>query len=606
MLPPAEVLTNKNCGAKAMPGLLLAAAVICAGCAPPGPRALLEGKKLVEEGRFAEALEPLQTATRLLPQNAHGWNYLGLAYHGSGQPEPAVKAYRSALALDHKLAVVRFNLGCLFLEQEQLGPAIDELKSYTLLQPGAVEGWLKLGAAQLRSRRLDEAERSFRSAMDLHARDSEALNGMGLIQWQRRRWSEAANYFSVSSVQDPPYAPALLNLAILNHQQLNNRTAALKHYRQYLALQPRPADADTVEATVRQLESELNPPALAQRPLPASPPASALPRTLAPVAPTNSPGRATQSPVVASARTNPAVSGPAARPAFPTNLIALKPAPEPARPPARPAIATNKITEPPPTRPVEVEVTQVQPTLVVKSAQEIAPAPAVSPVQIEGDPSVQPGQIPTNSQKRGILARLNPFSGRPKSAGDETSVPPAASRGNEAPLVAVPRYSYLSPQPPTAGSRAEAEKLFQRGVTAHKAGNRAQAVGEYQAAVRKDPAYFDAYYNLGLAALDSGDVRVSLWACELALSLKPGSADARYNFALVLKAAGYSRDAADQLHKLLGANPSDARAHLSLANLYSQQLQQPDLAREHYQRVLELNPRHPEAAKIRFWLTANP
>ena len=170
----------------------------------------------------------------------------------------------------------------------------------------------------------------------------------------------------------------------------------------------------------------------------------------------------------------------------------------------------------------------------------------------------------------------------------------------------VPRYTYLSPQPPTAGSRTEAEKLFQRGITAQKAGNRAQAVVEYQSAVRKDPAYFDAYYNLGLAALDSGDVRVSLWAYELALSVKPGSGDARYNFALALKAGGFLRDAADQLQKLLGTNPSDARAHLSLGNLYAQQLQQPELAREHYQRVLELNPRHPEAAKIRFWLTANP
>src|SRR5262245_8853437 len=244
MLPPAEVLTNLNCGVNAVLALLFTAILLSTGCAPPGPRALLEGKKLVDEGRYAEAIEPLQNATRLLPQNAHGWNYLGLAYHGSGQPEQAVKAYRSALTVDHKLSVVRFNLGCLFLDQEQLGPAIDEFKSYTLLQPAAVDGWLKLGTAQLRAKRLDEAERSFRSAMDLQARHPEALNGLGLIQSQRRRWSEAINYFNSASLQEPPYAPAVLNLAILNQQQLNNRPNALKYYRQYLALQPRPADAD--------------------------------------------------------------------------------------------------------------------------------------------------------------------------------------------------------------------------------------------------------------------------------------------------------------------------------------------------------------------------
>lgn len=610
MLPPAEVLTNLNCGAKAVLALLFAAVVLWAGCAPPGPRALLEGKKLVDQGRYAEAIEPLQNATRLLPQNAHGWNYLGLAYHGSGQAEQAVKAYRSALAADRKLSIVRFNLGCLFLDQEQLGPAIDEFKSYTLLQPGAVEGWLKLGAAQLRAKRLDEAERSFRSALDLQGRHPEAINGLGLIQIQRRRWTEAMNQFNLAALQDPPYAPAVLNLAILNHQ-LDHRSTALKFYRQYLGLLPRPADADSVEATVRQLEFELNPPAIAQRPAAASATAPTVPKGLTPVAPVSPPARAASTLQAASVRTNPPAAAPAPRPSVPTNLIALKPAPEPVRPPPKTAVPTNKSAEPPVSRPIEVEVTQVQPALVVKSPQDIASTPAStsSPVQLPGESNVESAHAATNNQKRGLLARLNPFSGRSRS-GEETvgtgRAAPPVDPANDTPSVTVPRYSYLSPQPPTAGSRSEAEKLFQRGVAAQKSGNRAQAVAEYQGAVKKDPAYFDAYYNLGLASLDSGDIRVSLWAYELALSLKPGSADARYNFALALKAGGYLRDAADQLQKLLGANPSDARAHLSLGNLYAQQLQQPERAREHYQRVLELNPRHTEAAKIRFWLTANP
>jgi Tfp pilus assembly protein PilF len=148
--------------------------------------------------------------------------------------------------------------------------------------------------------------------------------------------------------------------------------------------------------------------------------------------------------------------------------------------------------------------------------------------------------------------------------------------------------------------------MFKRGLKAQKGGNHPQAIAEYQAAVRADPANYDAYYNLGLAALDGGEVRLSLWAYEIALALKPGAEDARYNFALALKVAGYWADAAEQLQKLLDENPADARAHLSLANLYAQQLEQPRLSREHYLRVLELNPRHPEAAKIRYWLTSNP
>jgi tetratricopeptide (TPR) repeat protein len=207
---------------------------------------------------------------------------------------------------------------------------------------------------------------------------------------------------------------------------------------------------------------------------------------------------------------------------------------------------------------------------------------------------------------------LNPFSGKSRSGTpasvDEPWAP--ANRDVEAapPLSrsSIPRYHFLSPAAPTAGDRVEAEKAFQRGLKAHKRGRRAEAITEYQAAVKADPASYDAYYNLGLVALDAGEHRLSLWAYEIALALKPGADDARYNFALALKAGGYWLDAADHLQQLLGEHPSAAHAHLSLGNLYAQQLQQPQRAREHYVRALELNPRHPEAAKIRYWLAANP
>ena len=133
-----------------------------------------------------------------------------------------------------------------------------------------------------------------------------------------------------------------------------------------------------------------------------------------------------------------------------------------------------------------------------------------------------------------------------------------------------------------------------------------QAIAEYQTALQADPAFFNAYYNLGLAALDVGDWRLSLAANETALALNPDSTDARYNFALGLKNAGYYQDASEELARILAATPEDARAHLAVANLYAQYLNQPKLAREHYQRVLEINPRHPEAGKIRFWLAAHP
>jgi tetratricopeptide (TPR) repeat protein len=589
------------------------------GCTPPGPRALLQGKELLDQGRYAEAAPKLEKATALLPKNSLAWNYLGLAYHGSGRLEPAANAYRAALALDPKLMVVRFNLGCLYLEQENLPAALDELKSYTLLRPAALEGWLKLGTAQLRARRLEEAEKSFRAALDLHTRHPEALNGLGLIQVQRRRWQDALNHFNAAALQDPPYAPALLNGAVIQHQYLNNRAAALQRYRQYLAMQPRPANYESVEATTRQLEHELNPPPAATRAAPSAvAPASAKTNPVTPASiaasrtsttvPTSlhpAPPR-TNAPTLAS---SPKAAPPAAAPATSAVASVVKPAVEPVRPPARPAAAkgAEALTAKPAT---DVEVTHVQQSdLVLKPAQELTRATAVpspEPPVAEDRPAVTNGAA--NGSKRGFLSRLNPFSGKPKAALPAAD-PVEPARADASPAVmpsTVPRYSYLSPTAPTAGNRVESEKAFKRGLKAQKAGHRTEAVSEYQAAVKADPANYDAYFNLGLAALGGSDTRLSLWAYEIALGLKPEAEDARYNFALALKAGGYWLDAIDQLKKLLAANPTDARVHLSLGNLYSQQLDQPRLAREHYLRVLELSPAHAEAAKIRYWLAANP
>ena len=95
-------------------------------------------------------------------------------------------------------------------------------------------------------------------------------------------------------------------------------------------------------------------------------------------------------------------------------------------------------------------------------------------------------------------------------------------------------------------------------------------------------------------------------AYEYALTINPNDASARYNFALVLKQANCPADAANELERLLATHPNEARAHLALANIYAQQLRQPSLARQHYLKVLELDPRSPEANTIGYWLEAHP
>jgi len=168
------------------------------------------------------------------------------------------------------------------------------------------------------------------------------------------------------------------------------------------------------------------------------------------------------------------------------------------------------------------------------------------------------------------------------------------------------RYDYVSPTPPPSGNRREAESAFVQGRQSQLANRPAAALQSYRRATQLDPAYFEAYYSLGLTAFNLRSFPVALTAWEYALALRPDNSDARYDFALTLKAANYPHDAADELEKLLALHPDEARGHLTLGNLYAEELRDVSRARRHYNKVLQLDPRNPQAQVIRYWLVANP
>jgi tetratricopeptide (TPR) repeat protein len=174
------------------------------------------------------------------------------------------------------------------------------------------------------------------------------------------------------------------------------------------------------------------------------------------------------------------------------------------------------------------------------------------------------------------------------------------------PRKVVARYPYRSPPVPKPGNRSEAERRLAQGVRAQERNRLSEAMEEYRQATIADPSFGDAYYNLGVAAYEAGDLAQCLSAYEYTLAISPASPKARFNFAVALQKANYPRDAAGELERLLADNASETRAHFMLANLYAQQLGEPARAREHYLRLLELEPQHPQATAIRYWLEANP
>ena len=610
--------TIKNPVGKTL-ALFLGAAMLLSACSPPGPRALLQGKKLLDEGNYSSAIEKLKTATELLTNNALAFNCLGLAYHQAGQPGEAEKYYLKAIHLDRDLMEAHFNLGCLYLTQtNRIEQAKTELITFTLRRD-VTEGWLRLGLAQLRSRDPDAAGRSFTNAIRLSPQNPEALTGLGLARLQRNQPRDAAQFFFRALKEQPDYAPALLNLAIVAQERLNDRALALQKYREYLALKPAPENAEGVRALVRQLEQEISPPPSA----PAIPPRTQATGTVAQLTAPEPNAAKTPPPEMQRVVIPPkpaSTNAYAGRVAPPTAPAKTETAVAPKLPLSTNVPKLGSATAAPPV--VAVETVKLQPEPTIKAAQDVfhptTPTPAPPAGKVSAPPPlVSTLSVPTNSAesksaKRGLLQRLNPlnlFSSNtnkqnafaPIPTGEtEVATAPPARETNAARTF--PRYHFRVPAKPVSGNRDEAQRAFERGLQAQQL---PQAIQAYRQAIQLDPSFFAAYYNLGLAASELGNQPMALEAYETALAIEPDSANARYNFALLLEQGGYVVDSVNELERLLSRSPSEGRAQLALGNIYAQQLRQPAKARQCYEKVLETDPRNPQAPAIRDWLLAN-
>ncbi|HZF00754.1 MAG TPA: tetratricopeptide repeat protein [Methylomirabilota bacterium] len=529
---------NRICGAI----VFIALAVLISGCSPPGPRVLLKGKKSLEGGDYANAVAQLKIATSVLSTNALAWNYYGVALQHAGQFDDAASAYQNALKFDRDLVETHYNLGCLWLEQNKPADARTEFTAYTLRRSNTPEGWLKLGMAQLKAEDLLAAEKSFSTVLSLNPNNAEALNGLGLARVARNRPQEAAKFFAEAIKEHPDFAPARLNLAIVNEQYLHDEKAALENYRAYLAMTPQPENWEVVNARVNNLE-----------------------------------------PPVKVAMVNP-----------PENQTL---APKPIEPEHAPTVSSH------PTQPTKSQQTPQ----VVK----------VQPEPVIVGKLVETGNPPAGT-KTGTLHNVNPlnwFGSSKKNYAEDgvTSLPSGNAKPVSPPPIkfqpappTFPRYLYLSPRKPRTGDHKAAARVFAEAHGFEQKQQWADAMASYQKAAALDPGWFEAQYNYGVLAYRQRDFGHALLADEMALAIEPDSIDTRYNFALALKTTGYATDAVNELKRIVTEKPDDVRSHLALGNLYAQQLREPALARQHYLKVLALDPRNPQVTDIQFWLSANP
>lgn len=576
------------------------------------------GCLLLEQGNLAGAINELTTYTTHRPKDAAGWSQLGTAQLRARLYDAADRSFQHVLELSP-------------------GPAV------------AAESYNNLGLSYALRRRPNDAFRYLNAALKLQTNHPPALLNQAIVaQLQLGDRALAAQkyraYLEVAGAT--PTAVAVAALASQLESDLRARQALTNTPPAVRA--PTNAPARVANTNPAPVAVTAPPPSAPTNPAPAltsakplTPPAPTV-RSESPPPTANPAAATTTHPPPAAPTTNPA---PVTAPVAPPKTIATAPTNAPPAEPPDPPVEVVQLTPEPDVKPAQDLVTPAKPVVSPPPSPAPTTAKTVEPATAPARPATtKPAQATTTEEsapkKKSLAQKLNPlgwFGGGSKDKEKDkekqeakaqpaptpdrtkpvtrlettvtpTTAPAAAPKPVTPPAPAapvIPRYTYQRPETPVAGDRARAEEAFRRGVAAQKEGRTADALAAYQAAVGADPAYFEAQYNLGVAAFDATRWSDALGAFERALAIKSADPSARLNLALSLERGGYPLDAAAELETLLNAAPDNVEAHAVLAGLYAQKLNDREKARLHYQKVLQLDPRYPQAAAIRRWLASN-
>ena len=162
------------------------------------------GAILVQTGRDFEAVNAIQTAVLLSPQDAELHYNLGNPLHKLGRLDEAEASYRQAIALKPDYALAHNNLGARLQELGRTHQAEVSLRQAIALKPDYANAYYNLANTLKELDRLDDAEASYRQAIVLKPNKFvDAYDQLVLILQKKRKFDEAEVFYIKCMSLDP-------------------------------------------------------------------------------------------------------------------------------------------------------------------------------------------------------------------------------------------------------------------------------------------------------------------------------------------------------------------------------------------------------------------
>ncbi len=154
------------------------------------------GTYLAESGNAATAVPMLERATKAEPANIDALNALGIAYSGVGRQDEALVMFERILNIDPRDAFALENIGTVHLQHVNTAAARDAFTRALQNNPYSSRANAGLGVVAMHEGRRDDAIGHWRRAVELDARNFDALFNLAIGLVDAGRLEEARPYVS--------------------------------------------------------------------------------------------------------------------------------------------------------------------------------------------------------------------------------------------------------------------------------------------------------------------------------------------------------------------------------------------------------------------------
>jgi tetratricopeptide (TPR) repeat protein len=179
---------------------------------------------------------------RVNPRDAIAHASLAAFHSSAGNPDVAIRHYRSALDAQPDLAAAHYNLAMLLEGRADHDGALHHYREAIRLRPDHAGTHNNLGNLQLGRGNPADAAVHFRRAIELDPDQAEAHNNLGRLLWDQGRTTEAIAHYERALATRPGAAAPRFNLA-LALASAGRSDEALEQFEEGLRLEPNAVEA---------------------------------------------------------------------------------------------------------------------------------------------------------------------------------------------------------------------------------------------------------------------------------------------------------------------------------------------------------------------------